>query len=84
MITIRSAVFGVVVLLSTIAADSQTTPSPNQTSQATTTVWPSASPAESGLSESRLAALDAAIRSGEFKKIGSILIARHGKLVYEA
>jgi CubicO group peptidase (beta-lactamase class C family) len=27
--------------------------------------------------------MEAAIRSGEFKKIGSVLIARHGKLVYE-
>src|ERR1700722_9028524 len=28
--------------------------------------------------------LDAALRAAEFKKIGSVLIARHGKLVYEA
>jgi len=28
--------------------------------------------------------LEAAVRSGEFKKIGSVLMARHGKLVYEA
>jgi CubicO group peptidase (beta-lactamase class C family) len=28
--------------------------------------------------------MEAAIASGEFKKIGSILVARHGKLVYEA
>jgi CubicO group peptidase (beta-lactamase class C family) len=27
--------------------------------------------------------LEAAVRAGEFKKIGSVLIARHGKLVYE-
>src|ERR1700690_752820 len=37
-----------------------------------------------GLSGTRLRALDTAIRSGEFKKIGSVLVARHGKLVYEA
>lgn len=42
------------------------------------------SPADSGLSDTRLHALDAAMRSGEFKKIGSVLVARHGKLVYEA
>lgn len=27
--------------------------------------------------------MDAAVRSGEFKKIGSVLVARHGKLVFE-
>jgi CubicO group peptidase (beta-lactamase class C family) len=36
-----------------------------------------------GLSEDRLRSLESAIRAGEFKKIGSILIARRGKLVYE-
>jgi CubicO group peptidase (beta-lactamase class C family) len=41
------------------------------------------SAAASGFSDARLHALDAAIRSGEFKKIGSVLIARHGKLAYE-
>lgn len=46
-------------------------------------VWPRASLTESGLSASKLAALDVAVRAGEFKKIGSILIARHGKLIYE-
>src|SRR5438270_128310 len=45
--------------------------------------WPTASLAGSGLSENKLATLEAAIRAGEFKKIGSILIARHGKLAYE-
>ena len=32
----------------------------------------------------KLAAMEAAIRSGEFKKIGSVLIAHHGKLIYES
>ncbi len=45
--------------------------------------WPNASAAESGLSEAKLRSLETAIRSGEFSKIGSVLIARHGKLVYE-
>jgi len=52
------------------------------TSQTATGDWPTASLADSGLSDTRLRSLDAAIRSGEFKKIGSVLIARHGKLVY--
>jgi CubicO group peptidase (beta-lactamase class C family) len=46
--------------------------------------WPKAALAETGLDEARLHSLEAAIRSEEFKKIGSVLIARHGKLVYES
>src|SRR5215470_15917059 len=42
-----------------------------------------ASPASVGLSAQPLAAMEKAIRAGEFKKIGSVLIARHGKLAYE-
>jgi CubicO group peptidase (beta-lactamase class C family) len=67
------------ILSSSVATNCQTEAS----SQATARGWPTASAAESGLSDTRLRALDAAIRSGEFKKIGSVLIARHGKLTYE-
>ena len=45
--------------------------------------WAKASPAESGFSEAKLRAISAAVRSDEFKKIGSVLIARHGRLVFE-
>ena len=40
-------------------------------------------PASVGLSADPLAAMEKAIRAGEFKKIGSVLITRHGKLAYE-
>ena len=63
-----------------IASHSQ----PQDSSQTTTPDWPTAPKTEAGLSEARLHSLDAAVRSGEFKKIGSILIARHGKLAYES
>ena len=43
-----------------------------------------ANPAAVGLSAEPLAAMEKAIRAGDFKKIGSVLIARHAKLVYEA
>ena len=46
--------------------------------------WATGTPESAGLSQKPLADMEAAIRSGEFKKIGSVLIARHGKLVYEA
>jgi CubicO group peptidase (beta-lactamase class C family) len=67
----------VVFLLFSVAANPQTP------SQAVAAGWPVASASESGLSDARLRSLDGAIRSGEFKKIGSVLIARHGKLAYE-
>jgi CubicO group peptidase (beta-lactamase class C family) len=46
--------------------------------------WVVATPASVGLSPEPLAAMEKSIRTGEFKKIGSVLIARHGKLAYEA
>src|SRR6202162_3003448 len=69
----------IVMLFFSIASNSQSQGS----SQTTTTDWPTASQTEAGLSEARLRSLDTAIRSGEFNKIGSVLIARHGKLAYE-
>jgi hypothetical protein len=42
-----------------------------------------ASAAESGLADANLRALETAIRSGDFKRITSVLVARHGKLAYE-
>jgi CubicO group peptidase (beta-lactamase class C family) len=46
--------------------------------------WPTSSAASAGLDAARLQALESAVASGELKKIGSVLVARHGKLVYEA
>lgn len=45
--------------------------------------WPTATPESVGLSSKRLHAMEAPIRSGALKKITSVLVARHGKLVYE-
>jgi len=38
---------------------------------------------DNGLSEAKLRAMSIAVRSEEFKKIGSVLVARYGKLAYE-
>jgi CubicO group peptidase (beta-lactamase class C family) len=43
-----------------------------------------AAPAAEGLSAAKLDAMSAAIKAGQFQKITSVLIARHGKLVFEA
>lgn len=40
-------------------------------------------PESVGLASKPLGDMEAAIRAGEFKKIGSVLIARHGSLAYE-
>jgi CubicO group peptidase (beta-lactamase class C family) len=46
--------------------------------------WPvTAAPTEK-LAPEALGAIEGAIRRGDAKKIGSVLVARHGKLVYEA
>src|SRR5579862_2775365 len=42
-----------------------------------------AAPESVGVAAKPLHDMDAAIRGGEFKKIGSVLVARHGKLVFE-
>src|SRR6202171_257725 len=87
MILVRGVVLIAVLLFSSIAANPQTQPSSqpssHQSSRTTASGWPTSSPAESGLSDARLRSLDVAVRSGDFKKIGSVLIARHGKLAYE-
>jgi CubicO group peptidase (beta-lactamase class C family) len=45
--------------------------------------WPKSSAEVDGISSDKLRAMETAVRGGDFKRIGSVLIARHGKLVYE-
>jgi CubicO group peptidase (beta-lactamase class C family) len=45
--------------------------------------WLAAAPESEGVAAKPLRDMEAAIRAGDFKKIGSVLVARHGKLVYE-
>src|SRR5439155_7164676 len=46
--------------------------------------WEVASPATAGIAEAPLAELERAVRAGAYRKVTSVLVARHGKLVYEA
>src|SRR5438477_9594789 len=62
------------VLVSTIAAAQN--PSSDRD-------MPKASADENAVSSEKLKSMEAAIRAGDFKKIGSVVMARHGKLVYE-
>lgn len=63
-----------------VAAVGQTVAPP----QAGSDGWTTASAESVNLSAARLQAMESAIRSGQFKKITSVLVARHGKLVYES
>ena len=45
--------------------------------------WPTASVETAGLSAQKLQEMESAVRADEFKKITSVVIARHGKLAYE-
>jgi CubicO group peptidase (beta-lactamase class C family) len=53
-------------------------------SQASKDGWPTASAESAGISAKPLQDMETAVRAGDFKKIGSVLVARHGKLVYES
>jgi len=46
--------------------------------------WSRATAQSVALSSKPLQDMETAVRAGDFKKIGSVLIARHGKLVYES
>src|SRR4051794_28081813 len=46
--------------------------------------WDTASLASAGLDEAPFRAMADAIEAGEFVRIGSVVVARHGKVVYEA
>lgn len=70
--------FGCCLMISTLCAQDLKSPNPNSDG------WPTSSPVASGISAERLQAMETAIRSGQFQKITSVLIARNGKLVYEA
>ena len=52
-------------------------------SQTSNDRWATANPESVNLSAPYLQKMESAIRSGKFKKISSVLIARNGKLVYE-
>ena len=57
---------------------------PNEPVQSTKVEWAAAAPEAVGLDTARLQAMRAAIGGGEFQRITSVLVARRGKLAFEA
>jgi CubicO group peptidase (beta-lactamase class C family) len=45
--------------------------------------WPQVDPELAGIEQSAIASLDAATRRGDYGNVNSLLVLRHGKLVYE-
>lgn len=76
MKTIASFVAAILCATSLIA---QTSGQPAQTSAE----LPVTTPESVGLNSNRLREMEAAIRAGDFKKIGSVVVARNGNIAYE-
>jgi len=83
---ITPAALAMAVMAFSLTANAQNPPTQSSPSNSAAVHdgWETASATESGLSDAKLKSLDADIRAGKFAKIGSVLVARHGKLVYEA
>lgn len=77
----RIVVFGLIFLLFAGAQSQGQSASPIEI---TNDSWVSAAPESVGMAEKPLHDMETAIRAGDFMKIGSVVIARHGKLVYES
>ncbi len=84
MIRKLAAVLFAIVLFCTRAPAQTQKPHNNFAPESRSDGWITDDASSAGLDRAALARMEQAIAGGEFKKIGSILIARHGKLVYEA
>jgi CubicO group peptidase (beta-lactamase class C family) len=80
----RCAVFFCAVACLSLGANLSAQVAPVSQPQSRDDGWATTTAETAGLLSKPLQDLDAALRAAEFKKIGSVLIARHGKLVYEA
>ena len=71
----------ITILLCAVLGSAQTSQAsaPSQSDE-----WITSDPESVGMSGKQLRDMEEAIRAGQFKRIGSVLVARHGKLVYEA
>jgi CubicO group peptidase (beta-lactamase class C family) len=79
----RGTTFFFVLLCGNLSIASSARGLPLSAAESTKDGWPTASVESVGISSKPLRDLETAVRAGDFKKIGSVVIARHGKLVYE-
>ena len=79
MIRLLVGVYCVLLVVRSVDVCGQTAPA----GKASDSDFVIATPDSVGLSAESLQAMEKAVRAGEFKKIGSVLVARGGKLVYE-
>src|SRR5215472_14960922 len=79
MMRLLVGVYCVLLVVSSVHVCGQTAPA----GKASDKDFVIATPESTGLSAEPLQAMEKAIRTGDFKKIGSVLVARAGKLVYE-
>ena len=70
---------GLMISLSLISLSAETVAAQEDANAA----MPVASPGAEGISEKRLGEMEKAIQAGDFKAITSMVIARHGKVIYE-
>lgn len=82
MQTLRSAIL--VLFLASLGWVAAQEAAPSSPPKSSGDGWPTASAESAGFSPAPLAAMEKAVRAGEFKKITSVVVARDGKLVYEA
>jgi CubicO group peptidase (beta-lactamase class C family) len=80
----RAAVWFALVLLSLPASAQTQKPHDNFAPESRSDGWATSDANAAGLDRAALERMENAIADGEFKKIGSVLVARHGKLAYEA
>jgi CubicO group peptidase (beta-lactamase class C family) len=74
----------IAMALPCLSAAAQPKPHDNFAPKSRPDGWTTTDAVSAGLDRASLSRMEQAIATGEFKKIGSILVARHGKLAYEA
>src|ERR1700681_4720643 len=79
----RAIAFSVGILLTTGLSSQSVGQAGGAGTAKTQEGWTTAAPESVGIAAKPLHDMETAIGAGEFKKIGSVLVARRGKLVYE-
>jgi CubicO group peptidase (beta-lactamase class C family) len=82
--TVRVINFCLTLIALSLCANSSAQVTPSSAAPSKDDGWSTATAQSVGISSKPLQDMETAVRASDFKKIGSVLIARHGKLVYES